>query len=205
MAGPRERKRPGIKTLVRVLPQHHVTVFEGIRVTTPARVVFDLATLVSRSEFERAVNQVQVLKLATKPQLLALLEEVRGLPGAPALAAALQVEGATRSGGEDELWRLLVASGLPLPKRNHEFFGHECDCVWEDLMLVVELDSHQYHDTAAQFAKDHAKTEELEAHGVRVLRIPGRRIAREPKRAVARIARAIGEQTARYGPRANAA
>ena len=155
VAVPRRLRQPDIRTVVRDLPRHHVATLHGIRVTTPARAAFDLATLVSRKEFERAVNQVQVLKLATKPQLLALLEEVRGRPGAPALAAALHVDGATRSGGEDALWRLLVRSGLPLPTRNGEIEGWEGDLVWADLRLVAELDSHQYHDTAAQFEQDH--------------------------------------------------
>lgn len=67
----------------RWLPDWHVTTIDGIRVTTVARTLFDLAAVVSFPRLRRAVNNALAMKLVTREQLELMLLEMaeRGRSG----------------------------------------------------------------------------------------------------------------------------
>jgi predicted transcriptional regulator of viral defense system len=62
----------------------------GLRVTSPARTLHDLATTLSPEDLDRTVNEAQVLNLTTAKALLAHLARSSRLAGAPALREALR-------------------------------------------------------------------------------------------------------------------
>jgi hypothetical protein len=93
--------------------RHH-----GIRVTTPARTLLDLASSLPRRALERALDQAEILELFDVRALHEVIDAHRGQRGAGALAAALRDHHAgttvTRSALEESF---LALRGRSPPRR----------------------------------------------------------------------------------------
>jgi very-short-patch-repair endonuclease len=184
------RHRPGIRVHnVRALQW---TTHRGIRVTTPARTLLDLAAVVGEDDLARTVEEARVLRLVDDAAIRAI---VRGHPrraGTRALLRLLDHEPRlTRSEAERRLLALIRAAGLPLPETNVRVLGHEVDVLWRDARLIVEIDGFSAHGTRAAFERDRARDATLVAAGYRVIRITWRQLEDEPTRTVARLATAL--------------
>ncbi len=70
--------RVGLQHKSRRLPDHHLTELDGVRVTTPTRVVFDLAAILPFGKTARVLDNVWVRRLTTWTQLREMFEELRG-------------------------------------------------------------------------------------------------------------------------------
>jgi very-short-patch-repair endonuclease len=106
----------------------------------------------------------------------------RGLRAIKEILARLEMGTAvTRSELEDRFLAFLRATGLPLPQVNAPLLGFECDCVWREHALVVELDGHGAHGTRAAFERDRARDRVLSANGWRSVRITWRQLHFEPE------------------------
>ena len=57
--------------------------------------------------------------------------------------------------------------------------GLECDAVWPERRLVVELDGRAFHDDPASFERDRARDRRLAVAGWRVIRVTWRQM-RDP-------------------------
>jgi very-short-patch-repair endonuclease len=162
---------------------------EGLRVTSPARTLLDLAAAQSR-ELDRAVEQALISDLVTPAQLAAELSPRR--PGVARLRAALQTEPSlTRSEAERRLLALLRRAGLPRPRTNVRVGRHEVDLLWATERLVVEVDGFAFHSGRAAFERDRLRDADLQLAGYRVFRITWRELAGQPEAVVARIAGAL--------------
>jgi len=99
------------------------------------------------------------------------------------LAAGRLDDGITRSALEDRFLAFLDERGLPRPHLNlHvEATGRliECDCVWREKRLIVELDGHVTHGRRAAFEDDRARDRALSVAGWRVVRVTWRQLACE--------------------------
>src|SRR5215210_6344954 len=81
-------RRPGIHPhRALTLPACDVVVRHGLRVTTPARTLLDIASSTPRAELERLVEEVQVQRLASPAELLAVIGRGAGRPGVRRLRA----------------------------------------------------------------------------------------------------------------------
>jgi hypothetical protein len=98
----------------------------GIRVTTPARTLVDLADVLNHKALTRAVNEAQVLRLITEAELITLLTRYPGRR----TSHLTPERGATRSDLEDDFVRFLKRHRLPLPELNQQIAGHEVDAVY---------------------------------------------------------------------------
>ena len=75
-------RRPGIRPhRTTTLPICDVVVKHGLRVTTPARTLLDLAASAPRAELERLTEEAQVQKVASTAELLAMVERGARRPG----------------------------------------------------------------------------------------------------------------------------
>jgi hypothetical protein len=97
----------------------------GIRVTTPARTVVDLADVLKPHALTRALNEARVLRLVTPAELTTLLTRYPGRR----TARLTPERGATRSHLEDRFTRFLKRHHLPLPELDQHIAGHEVDAV----------------------------------------------------------------------------
>ena len=185
------RVRRSVRVHRSSLPPHHVTVRDGLPVTTVARTLLDLAEVLDRPRLERvweAADRLQVLDVAA---IRRVLGDCPGRHGLRPLGALL---GHHRAGADDtrsDLERLFLtvcaAHGLPAPAINAAAGGHCVDCTWSGHGLVVEVDSWRYHRARDAFDRDRDRDVDLALAGFVVARFTDRMLGREPSRVAARV------------------
>ncbi len=164
------RPRPGLKPHAAKLQRPEITTRQALRITTPARTLADLASVLDPTELERATNEAEVLGL---------------VEGRSARA------GVTRSEAERRLLALLRRAGLPPTATNTRIAGQEVDVLYAEARLVVEMDGYAFHRTRAAFERDRRRDAELAAAGFRVVRVTWRALTTEPEALIARLAGAL--------------
>jgi very-short-patch-repair endonuclease len=187
---PHSRRRPGIRIYRHRLEPDEVTTLEGIPITTVARTILDLASILPRQELERALNEAEVRRHRSPVSLRTLIDRYPRRHGTAALKAILEARyGITRSELEAIFVRLIDASNLERPKLNAAVevgrYRFECDCVWRAQRLIVELDGRAFHTTTAAFERDRARDRRLQAGGWTVVRVTWRQLRDEPESVVA--------------------
>lgn len=192
----------------RALAAEDVAVVAGIRVTTVARTLVDLAELLAPDPLQRALAAAERLGRLDVPTLEAALRRTVGRPGKgyQRLRAVLDEHGRegtqlTRSELEARFHAIMRAHGLPRPRMNMRIDGVEVDAVWPSQGLAVELDGWAFHRDRAAFRRDRAKGNHLELHGWRVLRYTHGDVVHD----AARIARELRAALAHAAPGAAAA
>lgn len=190
------RKIDGIRVHRRNLDARDVWTRDGIRVTSPARTILDMAATMSAAELRRMVRQAQAERRVNMRQLLDVLARHRGHRGAGRLRAVI-ADGATptRSVLEDHVLDLIVQAGIERPEINAQLvLGDrpiEPDMLWRRHWLVVECDGRRWHCGALAQEDDAERQALLEAHGYRVLRITWNQAVHHPQQTVARIRAAL--------------
>ena len=167
---PTKHRRPGIH--VHRSANADATTHYGIRVTTPARTLVDLADVLNPKRLTRALNEAQVQRLTTPKELTTLFTRYPGRR----TSQLTPERGATRSTLEDDFVRFLKRHRLPLPEFNQTIAGHEVDAVYRDHHLVIELDSRQFHTTTRAFEQDRDRDADLLNAGFPTLRITDQRL-----------------------------
>ena len=122
------------------LERHEITKCEGIPITTPARTVLDLASVVSGRELEQALAQAERRNLASRTKLLALLARYPRRAGSGTLRRLLagsEHPALTRSEAEERFLSLIRLAQLPAPEVNVRVDGFEVDFLWREQGLVV--------------------------------------------------------------------
>jgi very-short-patch-repair endonuclease len=95
---------------------------------------------------------------------------------------------------EKALWRVLrdrAVNGLRF-RRQHTLDGLVLDFYCREVQLCVELDG-GVHDTDDQRERDTARTEHLQARGIRVIRFRNEEVLTDMKSVLTRIARAAAQ------------
>jgi predicted transcriptional regulator of viral defense system len=194
---PRKRRpRPGIQLQLHFahLPADEIAAVRGIPVTTVERTILDLAAIRPRSEIERAIGQAEVNRALGDPSLKQLVERHANHRGAATVGAILEtLKAGTDISHEAIASRFLAVldrAGLPRPRLNTWIGGRECDCVWPDRGLMVELDGYAVHGTRRSFESDRERDRVLQAAGWLVVRVTWRQL-RDDAEAVARDLRAL--------------
>jgi predicted transcriptional regulator of viral defense system len=160
-----------------------ITAHQGIRVTTPARTLLDLASSLPRRALERALDEAEIRDLYDRRALEAVALSHAGERGAAALQRALDLDGEpalTKSELEELVLAICDDHGLERPAVNMEIAGLEVDFVFADRRLVVEADSWTYHRTRRAFERDRERDAILARAGYRTLRFTHRQLTREP-------------------------
>jgi very-short-patch-repair endonuclease len=188
------RPRQGIRVhRARRLDPRDKTERDGIPLTTPARTLLDLAAHLDHRALERAVEEAEIRHLTTRSELASLNARSSGRNGARALDGAIKSAHEpklTRSEAERRFLDLIRAARLPPPETNVRIAGYEVDFVWRAQQLVVEVDGFTYHGTREAFERDRRKDADLQAAGMRTMRVTYRQIADEPEALVANLAAA---------------
>ncbi len=151
------RRRPGIVVhRVRSLDPLDTTTIRGIPMTTPARVLLDLAPRLTPSELTRACHEAWIHHAVAEADVRACIARNPGKKGAAKLLRALGAD-VTLSGLEDGFLALLRRHGLPLPRTNVDREGDRVDCHWPGRDLVVELLGYRFHASRRAFEADIAR------------------------------------------------
>ena len=178
------RDSPGLRFHRIGLARDEVTVQNGIRVTTVARTLLDLAGVLDRHRLAQAVGTAERNLLADSPSLTELIERHRGARGLTNLRTILADQRLGLDVAESELELefavFLADRGLPRPELNVwiEAGGrrYRLDCLWPAAGLVVELDSRTHHGDPVSFEADRARDAALLAVGLHTMRVTGRRL-----------------------------
>jgi hypothetical protein len=155
--GTREVRRAGLHAHRRpTLLDTDVTRRNWLPVTTPAQTMVDMATQLSRSELERAVNDADKRDVIHVGALRAALDDHGGVPGVRPLRTLIDRLTFRLSDSELEVrFRpIAVAAGLPQPFSKRWVNGFEADFFWPQLGLVVETDGARFHRTPSAQARD---------------------------------------------------
>jgi hypothetical protein len=165
---------------------------EGIPVTSIARTLLDLASMLHADQLERALRRAEELGLFDLGPIDELLGRCGHHPGAGPLRRALEIyrdePEFTRSGLERGFLKLVKKAGLPTPSMNFVVAGFELDAYWEAERFAVELDVYETHGTRQAFETDRKREDDLLLIGVETIRVTGPRLRREPKATVERVA-----------------
>jgi very-short-patch-repair endonuclease len=193
---PRGAKGPrGIKTHEsRMLDERDVTTIDGIRVTTVARTLLDLAAIAGPRELKRALDRAERLELFDLRAIDDVFSRARGRRGARALREAVEDwrPRFTRQELEDRFFDLCEEAGFSLPLTNVVVAGYEVDAYWPEQRLVVELDSWTWHRTREDHERDAAKTADLELAGERVIRPTWNEVTKHKPRTIRRLRKLLG-------------
>jgi hypothetical protein len=172
-----------------LLPAHHVLACDGIRTTTPARTIFDLAGSVHPKRAERALDNALARKLVSLGRIRATHLELaeHGRAGSALIGELLEARGAgyvaPDSGLESLFLERAAERGLPEPARQ-VWLGHDgeiigrVDLCYRDRRIVIEVDSERHHRTLLDRMSDEHRDEKLRRAGWHVVRV-----AEEPLRA----------------------
>jgi very-short-patch-repair endonuclease len=171
-----------------------VTTRDGIPLTTPARTICDLAATEPLRDVEEALAEARIHRLATDPQLAAVINAAPTRAGAAIIRKLLEAEddsGYTRSRAERRLRDLLRAAGAARPLFNEPVLGYVVDAVWPEQRLIVEVDGYTYHSNRAAFERDRRRDQQLIAAGYRVIRVTWLQLRDRPIETIATIITAL--------------
>jgi very-short-patch-repair endonuclease len=160
------------------LPADEVTTYDGIPVTTVPRTLLDLAAVLTDRQLAWALNEAELQRLADPLSLPALADRYPGRRGVRRVRRVLEAFAGprlTRSELERAFLDFLSRHGLPTPATNAQVTagGHsyECDFVWHDRRVIVELDGYDVHAARHRFRTDRARDRSLKAARWETLRL----------------------------------
>ena len=175
-----------------------LTVVSGIRCTTAARTLVDLASVIRPDAVEYAIHVAQSKRLVTRAQIAAVVAHLPGRRGTGVVRRILrltdEIEDDARSRNERRFRRIIKRAGLPSPRGNfwivldaHPAGGVEVDFAWPDRRVAVEIDSAAYHQTERALINDPARDRSLMLAGWRVIRFSDRDLIDRPEQVAAQM------------------
>lgn len=150
------RRPKGIRVHTpRTIDRRDTTVYLGVRVTNPARTLFDMAPRLADRTLARTVNNALHTPWLTRGQLAEQLERHPTHPAAERmLPFIVTTEEPTRSDWERAFPAFCAQWALPEPTMGYRIGRRTVDAFWPKQKIIVELDSLRYHLNPFVFADD---------------------------------------------------
>ena len=159
-------------------------VYRGTDATVTGKSAFDLSSKGKEQQLRRATNEAFAQRLIKPHEIITSRHR-----GAKLLRGLLADAAPTVNEFEDAVLALL--NDLPRPEVNQRQGVYVPDFRWPDRKLIVEADGAQFHGHILARANDKTRQAELEARGLRVVRVTWDQLTREPAKTRARLAEAI--------------
>ena len=170
------------------LTRADIRVEKGIRVTSIARTLLDVAPRTPAKHLTRMANDALRSRRLRQHELDEVVKRCPRHPGATRLRPFTTPEHApTASGLEDEFLALLARYGLPMPLINATVAGYEVDAFFPPERLIVELDSWRFHGDRRAFENDRERDAATLAAGCATMRMTWERLRVAPEREAARL------------------
>ncbi len=185
------------------LLDHHITELEGLRVTTPARTIVDLAGVVSKRRIESIVDVACSTGLLHPDEIDECLEQVarRGKPGVAKLRQVLGDRGVGALASASRLERrgleLILDAGLGPPFVEHPIPWspeRRFDLAFVDEQVAIEWDSLAWHTAPDRFDGDRRRDREALINGWMVLRFTWRDVNDRPAMVIRHIKAVLGRR-----------
>ncbi len=167
----RASSREGLRVhRVRVLSIRDVRRVPGLVVTTPARTIVDLASVLSWPELRATTDRVRALDVRAIRAAQSRVPHRRGAKNVRRLCGRLEAH--TKSEFERRYLRFCKRRGVPLPVAvNERVAGFLVDCHYERERVVVELDGRAFHRRQDQMAADRRRDRKLARAGYVTVRL----------------------------------
>lgn len=174
----RRTARRGIRPHCAQLDPHDVRIRRGLRFTTVARTLLDLAADLNEPELQAAVDEARVLRRLHRPSIEATIARAPGHHGIGALRRAIarhdRGRGVPIGDFERRAIGFLREHDFPPYVRNYtvQVDGEPfvLDVAWTDACVGLEFDSRGFHDNDPRFATDRRRSRRLGAVGWHVVR-----------------------------------
>lgn len=206
LRGRSQRRSYGLVHGSLLLPARHVTVVDGIPVTSPARTIFDLAGVLPLGRTARVLDDALASRLCTiqDVQQVFFVLAGRGRRGTRAMRTLLEERGEGYVPPSSELERVaretFARHGIAAPRfevdlGDDDWIGR-VDCVWDREKVIVELDGRRHHDARLDRERDRMRDNRLMAAGYRVIRVTWEDLVHRPLEVVrwVRDALAVGSK-----------
>lgn len=187
-----------IRVASRALTRSEVRRKAGFVVTSPARSLVDFAVRATATELRFAFLEACRLGLFNRHDVDYCFKRIAGRRGAtrlrPLLSLWVPELGRIRSVLEGLFLLAWVEAGHAVPRVNEKVHGYEVDFYWPAQGVVLELDGAAYHSDPVSRSLDAKKVRDLEARGLRVVRVSYREMKDHPERVIARIEAILAER-----------
>ena len=175
-----------------------VGVYDGIPITSPARTLLDLATVLTRGELAWVYNEALIQRHTTPAEVGELLTRTHGHPGSRLLKAIVERDEHPQR-ADSHLERVVLEAlrrgGVEEPRMGAVIGGWRVDFHWPRHRLVLEADGHELHSGPESWRRDRRKQADLEARGELVLRTDWEEASERPESLVGRVIRAQVERS----------
>ena len=177
VSSPRRFRIAGIRAhLVITLTRGDIRLRDGIRVTSPARTIADIAPRLTD------VQLINMIHEARRNRDLPKRELTRLYTLCPRAADVYDSEEApSRSVFQQEFKSFLVRYGFPIPEFEARWHGYEVDAFYEAYKLIIELDGYLDHSQPDRFEADRERDGLAIALKFDTLRITWKRLKRNPE------------------------
>lgn len=223
LPGTRARLVASVRVHASALPTHHVTMSQGVRVTTPARTAIDIARTSTHPEalicmdaamrrlIQAATDGPDPIRMAVHDRHLidrsrraihSILDDMPGWPGTANARRALHAaDPASESALESQSRGLLIEHGVPAPECGFPIEGangsiYWADMAWPEARVAGECDGLMKYEDSTVLYREKLRQEAIEQAGWRVVRWTYNDILRSPLRVVERVVRAMGMRAA---------
>lgn len=207
---PPERNRldqPGLLVRQLVVPDSDCVEVDGMRATSPARTLADLALRLNRPDTVSMLDGALHQQIISDEDLLLITAMVRRRRGAVRARRRLaEVDGRAASPLETRIRLVCTDGGVPPEEVQYpvtDGYGHVvaiADLAWPSRKLIVEVDGRLVHATPEAIYHDRRRQNELAAKGWTVIRFTWADLHR-PGYVVAAIRRALAAATPARAPR----
>lgn len=186
----------------RDLHRSSLVLVDGIPTTDIARTLLDVAAVTGPVRFPRILDDALDRHLTTIDELDAAItrHRRRGRPGVTRLATALAERGdgafVTESVFERRFLAFCDLHGIRRPRTQVRLESRgkvfaRCDCVWDDLRLIVELDGRRGHTQLVNRELDAERDQISAALGWTTIRVTWLQLTRRPDQLADRLRRAL--------------
>ncbi|MDE3132501.1 MAG: type IV toxin-antitoxin system AbiEi family antitoxin domain-containing protein [Acidobacteriota bacterium] len=191
LISPLRRRIPGLRISVcRSLLRRDIRAIDGIRVTSPARTLLDIAPQTYTKTLHRFHNELRMRRLVDNERLIDVAERNPCHPGSKLLLAlaGASVGEAKRSPFEVDWVPFAARHKLPAYEMNIRVAGERIDVLFTPDRLIVELDGWGTHGSKRAFEDDRDQDSSiLAATGIPTMRITYDGLHRRPREQVRRI------------------
>lgn len=182
-------------------------VLDGVPITSPTRTLIDIAGRLEDEALLAALEHVIRTDLTTPERLAARLLALRtsGRVGAGRLESLLDARpvgaSALESRLEAKFWRLLQATTLPRPERQHWVLvdgrRYRLDFAWPEHHVAVECDGRAFHGSD-RFEADERRRADLAGAGWLIVPVTWRQCSEQPASVIGRLRRRLGHDGHRF-------
>jgi hypothetical protein len=180
------------------LPTAHVTGLHGVRLTTGARTVLDLARSLPHLEGVAVADSALHERITTKAELRRMLADCAGWPGIAEARRVVEFSDELAESVLESAARVIFArAGLPPPRLQIDIvddairFIGRVDFFWEEHRTIVEADGMGKYENPQRAREQIRRDIRLREAGYRVVHFTWSELFSDPARVIARIREAF--------------